>query len=157
MKKILLTLSISLFMISCSTRLHDFTLISTKNIELNQLTNLKKSEKRVSDEDKTHIIILIPTKQAKIENVIDKIIENSPGCIALLDVVIYSKFWYIPYVYGQQKFVVEATPLINGDYNSITSNLPNYGKVYLSKKGEIEKMVSISENEFNTEKDLILK
>ncbi|MGY5353431.1 hypothetical protein [Wenyingzhuangia sp. IMCC45467] len=157
MKKKLLIISLSLFLVSCSQRLHDFTLISTKNIELNELNNLRKSEKRISNEDKTHVIVFIPTKQTKIENAIDKIIENTPGCIALLDVVIHSKFWWIPYIYGQQKFVVEATPLIKENYNSTTSNLPNFGKIYLTKEGNIEKIVSISESEFNIEKNKMIE
>jgi hypothetical protein len=45
-----------------------------------------------------------------------------------LDGVVYSKFWFIPYVYGEQKIVVEAT-LIDTTLNA-KKKLPKYGKIF---------------------------
>jgi hypothetical protein len=49
-----------------------------------------------------------------------------------LDGVVYSKFWFIPYVYGEQKIVVEATPMDTTFQNA--KKLPKYGKIFDKKR-----------------------
>jgi hypothetical protein len=43
----------------------------------------------------------------------DNAIESVPGAVALLDGVLNHNFWYIPYIYGQESYDVEGTPLID--------------------------------------------
>lgn len=129
----------------CVTRLADFTLISTKNIDLTRGASFKRAQSRVTGEDSVCIIIIIPTGVPNMKTAIDKAIESVPGAIALLDGVLSQKVWYIPYIFGKSSFVVEGTPLIDPallttsklQSNRIISRLDGKGNVietkYLSK------------------------
>jgi hypothetical protein len=153
MKKLSIVLFASIILTSCSQNLFNFTIVSTKNIELEKLSSLEKSSERTKGEDKTSIIIIIPTRKIKIDQAISNTIDGIPGCVALLDGVVYSKFWYIPYIYGEQKIVIEATPLVDPSIATSSKTLPKYGKIFLDKKGDIKSIESISEVDFAFEKN----
>jgi hypothetical protein len=131
-------------------------LISTKNIDLEKLSSLKKSNKKTEGEDKASVIVFIPTRTIKIDQAITNTIDGIPGCVALLDGVVYSKVWWIPYIYGEQKIVIEATPLIDPTIKSTTTSFIEFGKVILDKNGEIKLFYSISKDEFESEKNQII-
>jgi hypothetical protein len=154
MKKTLFAISISIILTSCSQSIFNFTLISTKNIEIEKLSFLKKSSEKAKGEDKAHIIVVIPSKTVKIDQAITNTIDKIPGCIALVDGVVTSKLWYIPYLYGQQRIVIEATPLIDTSLVK-SSKLTKYGKIFLNKKGEIKSFQAISDVEFLNQKNKI--
>ncbi|MCX6967266.1 MAG: hypothetical protein NTZ46_05700 [Verrucomicrobia bacterium] len=97
----------------CTTRLTDFTIISTKNVDLSVIGRAKRGAARVEGKDLAHIIIFIPTGVPNMKEAIDRAIESVPGAVALVDGVLYQKFFWIPYIYGQTAYVVEGTPLIN--------------------------------------------
>lgn len=153
MKKIVLNILTCIILTSCSQNLFNFTIISTKNISIERLSLLEKSSEKTIGEDKTNIIILVPTRKTKIDKAITNTIDGIPGCVALLDGVVYSKLWYIPYIYGRQKYVVEATPLIDTSIDKSLKLLPKYGKILLDKNGKIKSMKSISKEEFAFEKN----
>jgi hypothetical protein len=157
MKKLSIAVILSMILTSCSQNLFNFTIVSTKNIELEKLSSLKKSSEKTSDEDKSSIIIIVPTRKVKIDQAISNTIDGIPGCVALLDGVVYSKFWFIPYIYGEQKIVVEATPLIDSTISISTQKLPKYGKIFLDKKGNIKSIESISDVNFAFESGKIKK
>jgi hypothetical protein len=157
MKKLSISIFISVVLTSCSHNLFNFTIVSTKNIELEKLSSLQKSSEKITGEDKSSIIIIIPTRKIKIDQAISNTIDGIPGCVALLDGVVYSKFWFIPYVYGEQKIVVEATPLIDNTISKSQKKLPKYGKIFLDKKGNIKSIESISDANFAFESGNIKK
>jgi hypothetical protein len=97
----------------CTIRLTDFTMISTKNIELARAATFKRAANRTRGKDTTYIIVAVPTGQPNMKEAIDRAIESVPGAIALVDGVIYSTSWYIPMIYGENSYVVEGTPLID--------------------------------------------
>lgn len=97
----------------CTTRMVDFTTISTKNVDWSKAETFTRSPTRVEGRDTAHIIIFIPTGVPNMKEAIDRAIESKPGGVALVDGVVYSKFWWIPYIYGQTSYVVEGTPLID--------------------------------------------
>jgi hypothetical protein len=99
MKKLSITVILSILLTGCSQNLFNFTVVSTKNIELEKLSSLQKASEKARGEDKSSIIIIIPTRKVKIDQAISNTIDEIPGCIALLDGVVYSKFWFIPYIY----------------------------------------------------------
>lgn len=128
----------------CSVRLVDFTIISTKNIDLAKGASFKRGQLRVTGQDSVCIIIIIPTGVPNIKTAIDRAIQSVPGAVALLDGVVTSKMWYIPYIFGKSTYVVEGTPLIDPSIstaelqsNHIISRLDNKGNVveirYVSK------------------------
>ena len=104
-----------------------------------------------------HWIIFIPTGTVNIKEALDKAIESTPGCVALLDGVIYSKFWWIPYIYGQQSATIEGTPLIDPSLTYNTEDIPNYGKIELDKNGKIKSVEDISSTEYLALKNKIIK
>jgi len=99
--------------VGCTTRLVDFTMISTKNVDLTKGASFRRAQSRVEGIDKVSIIIIIPTGTPNMKEAIDRAIESVPGAVALMDGVVTQKLWYIPYIYGESMFIVEGTPLVD--------------------------------------------
>jgi hypothetical protein len=125
----------------CVTRLGAFTVISTKNIDWSRAAEYKRVNTRTSGEDICHIIIFIPTKgNITIEDAVDNAIESVPGAVALVDAVLRSRFFYIPYIYGQSAYVVDGSVLIDPKLASISDTSKYYalytndGKSYTQKE-----------------------
>jgi hypothetical protein len=104
---------IGLISTGCTTRIVDFTTISTKNVDWSKAPTFYRASARVEGKDTAHIIVFIPTGIPNMKEAIDRAIESKPGGVALVDGVVYSKFWYIPYIYGRSSYVVEGTSLID--------------------------------------------
>jgi hypothetical protein len=156
LKLMILSMTAILFS-SCSHRVLDFTLISSKNVDLSKAASFLRGKNRVEGKDKVHWIIIIPTGTVNIKEAIDRAIESTPGCVALLDGVIYTKFWWIPYIYGQQSATIEGTPLIDPSLAYNPTEIPTYGKIELNKKGEIKSVENILSTEYYALKDKIVK
>lgn len=131
----------------CTTRLMDFTLISSKNIELSRFDSFHIGKTRARGRDVAHIIIFIPTGMPNPKEALDRAIESIPGAVALLDGVILQSFWYIPYIYGQQKFIVEGTPLIDPKLASASME-GNYFVTHLDKDGKVRETKRVSRAEY---------
>ncbi|MDI1291474.1 MAG: hypothetical protein PSV18_01865 [Methylobacter sp.] len=112
MKKTLVILAM-LLSTGCSQRIADFTIMSSKNIDLSRGADFKRSPTRVKGEDKKSIIILFPTGRPDVKQAMDNAIESVPGAVALMDGVATSHIWYIPYIYGEASIEIEGTPLID--------------------------------------------
>ena len=135
--------------IGCVTRLVDFTIISTKNIDLARGADFKRGPSRVQGEDKVSIIIFIPTGTPNIKTAIDKAIQSVPGAVALLDGVVSAKGWWIPYIYGESSYVVEGTPLI--DAKLVSAKLQSSFIISrLNKKGDVIETKYVSKDEYNS-------
>lgn len=107
------------FLSGCATRLTDFTVISSKNVELSQLGNYQRVPARVKGEDTIHIISFIPTGlYPDAKAALDKAIETQPGGVALVDGVITKRWFYIPLIYGRDRYEVEGTLLVDTRFNS---------------------------------------
>ena len=114
MKKSYLISSVAALLLfpSCTTRLTDFTVISTKSIDLNQSGKYKKSSQRVTGEDKKSIVVVIPTGTPSAKEAVDQAIESVPNGVALVDGVLTHKWFYIPYIYGESSYIAEGTVLV---------------------------------------------
>jgi hypothetical protein len=159
MKKKILFISCVMLLIlnSCTNRILDFTLISSKNVDLSRGASFVRGNNRIEGQDKVHWIICFPTKQLDIKEAIDKAIESTPGCVALLDGVIYTNFWWIPYIYGQQTATIEGTPLIDTSLTLNSIEIPTYGQINLDKNGEIENVMCITATEYFMAREKIVK
>ena len=113
MKKMLFLGLLTILLSGCTTRLTDFTIISTKNIDLTRGAEFTRSDKRVEGEDTKHIIIFIPTGVPSPKEAADKAIESTPGAVALLDGVLEHEFFYFPYIFGYSTYRIKGTPLID--------------------------------------------
>jgi hypothetical protein len=138
----------------CVTRLVDFTIISTKNIDLAKGASFERGKSRVEGEDNVYIIIFIPTGTPNIKEAVDRAIESVPGAIALLDGVLYSKAWWIPYIFGKSTYVVEGTPLIDPSLASAKLQ-SNYIISILDKKGNVIETKYVSKAEYESIKKKI--
>jgi len=102
---------------SCTRRLTDFTVISTKNIPIGEgvHTDFQKGTKRVKGTDVSHTVLFLPLGFPNMKEAIDKAIEEIPGAIGLVDGVVKSSGWTC-LLYGQNKYIVEGTPLFPTNY-----------------------------------------
>ena len=128
----------TLFLTGCTTRVTDFTVISTKNVDLNS-KSLKRGSERVTGEDPVYIIILFATGVSNLKEAIDDAIEKVPGAVALVDGVVSFSSFYLPPLFGRSTYVVEGTPLID---QNIVSSLPS--KYIISKYNEDSKEYEVS-------------
>jgi len=159
MKKnvILLLVCATFIFSSCTYHIFDFTIISTKNIDLSKGATFERDKQRIEGVDMVHWIIIIPNGDPHIQEAIDRAIESIPGCVALLDGVVSGKWWYIPYIYGQQSFIVEGTPLIDPSLVFNPDDIPTYGKIEVEKNGEIKSIKNITSTEYLALKNKIVK
>lgn len=155
--KFVLLVIVAIVFSSCTHRVFDFTLISSKNVDLSKGATFEKGKQRVEGIDLAHWIIVFPTGSVNIKEALDKAIESTPGCVALLDGVVFSKFWWIPYIYGQQSIIIEGTPLIDPSLASNYNNTPKFEKIEMDKNGEIKSVEKISTNEYLALKGKIVK
>ena len=152
MKKKITLLFLSMLLVvifsGCTTRLGDFTVISTKSIDWGNVDKFKRGTDQVTGEDKLHIIIFVPTKFAiNMEEAVDNAIESVPGAIAITDAVVYYRYWWIPYIYGQMGYVVEGTPLIDTSLLAASEDSgEGYFVSYVDKQGnQVTKAVTEKE------------
>ena len=98
----------------CTTiqRITDFTVISTKNIDLSRMGEYTRGKDRVTGEDKIMIIIFPMGSYPTVKEAIDIAVESVPGCVGLVDGVVSSKrFWFI--IGAEFSYIAEGTPLID--------------------------------------------
>jgi len=112
-----------LFIVGCSTRYGALTVATTKNIDIN-MAQFEKVQDGVTGKSTKPIIIFIPTGTPSIEDAIDAALQEVGGDI-MQNVVIYYKWFYIPYVYGEYTFEVKGDvwKLKNTDTGSIDSKV----------------------------------
>jgi hypothetical protein len=133
----------------CVTRLGDFTLISTKNIDLTRGASFTRAQSRVTGEDSVAIIIFIPTGVPNMKTAIDKAIESVPGAVALLDGVLSYKSFYL-LLFGQYGYIVEGTPLIDPALTA-HSGLPSNRIISrLDKKGNVVETKYVTKAEYDS-------
>ncbi|HIT15414.1 MAG TPA: LysM peptidoglycan-binding domain-containing protein [Candidatus Avimuribaculum pullicola] len=111
-KNIILTLlcACCLLTISCTRRIVDFTVISSKNVPISDNgIQMKKADSRVKGVDGKWIVLgfggFPDMKEA-----IDDAIEQYPGAVALSDGVVRQKSWNV-ILFGKNKYIVEGTPV----------------------------------------------
>jgi hypothetical protein len=132
----------------CKTRFVDFTIISTKNIDLSKAGTFQKGSTRSEGVDKTYIIIFIPTGAPNLKEAIDRAIESVPGAVALLDGVVDQGFFYFPYIYGEAAYTVEGTALIDPALVPGHAKGPAYIITSLDRSGKPASSRQVSQSEF---------
>lgn len=115
MRRILLIMAAVTLLLctGCTQRLLDFTIISSKNVDLSRADSWEHVSWRVKGTDTAHWILIFPTGIPDAKEAMDRAIESQPGAVALVDGVVSFKSWIIPFIYGQQKYIVEGSPLID--------------------------------------------
>lgn len=131
----------------CTTRLVDFTMISTKNVDWSKAATFQRAKTRVEGVDMVKIIIFIPTGVPNMKEAIDRAIEGVPGGVALVDGVLSQKAWIIPLIYGESGFVIEGTPLIDPTLAS-TQVEGAYVLSRLNRAGDVAELRYVTEAEY---------
>ena len=107
--KHLLLAGFALLAVSCTTRVADLTVASTKNMDLKHTAGYTTTYNvRSKGEDKKHVTGIPDMKEA-IDNAIEK---NGPNCVGLANATLERKWFYIPFIYGQESFVAEGDPIM---------------------------------------------
>lgn len=106
LKSFVVAFAMVTFLGGCTTRLVDFTAISTKNVKV---PGGDAKGKRVSGEDCVWIVYM-PLGVPNMKEAIDRAIESAgPEYDALIDGVVYQTQWWA--FIGQMCFKVEGTPI----------------------------------------------
>jgi hypothetical protein len=107
-------LACSVFTVSCTQRILEFTIVSTRNIDLSRVGEFTRSNRVARGRDIVHWIIIFPTSftgQPQLMPAIERAIRSVPGCVALIDGRVSESSWW--FIYGQDSYIVEGTPLID--------------------------------------------
>ncbi len=99
--KLTLVILIGLTIVGCTTRMGDFTLLSTKNVDLSRLSTFERSQRQ---EGKDIKVFSIPS----MEEAVDQAIEAEVGCIALIDATIAQEVGFFT-----QGWVIEGDCLVD--------------------------------------------
>jgi hypothetical protein len=92
----------------CTVRHGDFSVVSNKLIDVNNFDLGSTSKaKHVVGKDLSHIIVLFPTGLPTLEGAIDAALLKGEGDV-VTNAVVSSGGWYIPYIYGQNYWIVEG-------------------------------------------------
>lgn len=154
-KLLVLTMIFSL-LFGCTQRMVDFTIISTKNVDLSRAETFQRGKMRIKGEDVAHMILYFPIGTPNIKQAIDKALQSIPGAVALVDGVVYYKSWWA-ILYGQLIYIVEGTPLIDPSVAlNGTLNL-DYSVLKYDRNGNVKENKSISEIEYIVLKAKVLK
>ncbi len=101
--------SMLLFLLSlaaCKTETMHFTAISTHSIDSSRSIDSAQIIKNVRGTDLQHLIIFIPTGlYPNIQQAVDAALKENDADM-LINVSAYRRFFWIPYIYGQNKYVV---------------------------------------------------
>lgn len=100
----------SVFLSGCTTRLVDFTVISSKNIDMTRSSEFVRDNNRVEGSD-TIPIIIFPIGMPNAKEAMDKAIQSTPGCVGLMDGVLEQEFF--SFLFGYAKYRVKGTCLID--------------------------------------------
>lgn len=152
---LLLIISISIFT-SCSYRVVDFTIISTKNIDLTRAGTFQRGKTRNEGKDVAHIILYFPLGRPSMKEAIDKALEKTSGAVALVDGVVYSSGWWA-ILYGQDILIVEGTPLIDPSLAMNNGVIPDYSIIKMDKQGKVKDFKEISKNAYLAIKSGVVK
>lgn len=101
---------------ACSSKMTDFTILSTNNVDLRQAENLKTLPNKVEGSDSTYTFLFIPFGSRNIEDAIKDALEQTPGAVALVDGRIEkTRFWFpVPWIlFDKASYVVTGKPVVD--------------------------------------------
>ncbi|GFO55659.1 hypothetical protein GMSM_26660 [Geomonas sp. Red276] len=113
MKKLVWLAALAMFatsMTGCTQRITDFTIISSKNVDLSNAAQFKRDINRIEGTD-TKPIIIFPIGIPNAKEAMDNAIQRVPGCVALVDGVLEHEFF--SFLFGYTRYRVKGTCLID--------------------------------------------
>jgi hypothetical protein len=114
---------------SCATQVSYFNVISTRYVDWDRADEFIRGDKPVRGEDIAKIIVLVPSRaEVSLDVAVDKALQQIPGAIALVDVRVSYKYFYVPLIYGEMGYIVEGRVLIDPLVQA--KNTPNHPLFY---------------------------
>lgn len=110
---ILITFIIILFALGCTHRIGDFTIISTKNVNMNA-PHYFYNNKQVTGEDKKLLILGASVGTPDLKEAIDNALEQTNGAVALTNVKLRYKYWHL-ILFGFHGYEAVGNPVFEGD------------------------------------------
>lgn len=95
----------------CAHRVGDFTVASTKNMDIKDTLHRVDESERLVDRDTAHIIFFFPTGIPNMKEAMDNAIEQRQGAVGLSNVTVKRGGFWIPFLYGQDYFEIEGNPV----------------------------------------------
>lgn len=92
----------------CTARVGNFTLISTKNVDLSDASIDTKHGKRITEDDCAPVVLIFPIGRPDLKEAVDNALEEGRGNL-MVDQVSYYRSWYIPLIFGLRCMVAEGT------------------------------------------------
>ena len=87
---------ILLMLSSCSVRVADLTLVSTKNIDLSDTQlDARKGQRQTGEDCRFNLLGLIPFGIPNLEEAIDKALEKGKGNVMVDEVTEYENIWVV--------------------------------------------------------------
>jgi len=132
----------------CTHRLLDFTVLSSKNLDVAKMSQLERAGARQTGKDTTYVIIFIPIGLPDLKGAIDRALEKVPGAVALADGVVRAKsMWFV--LFGFNSIIVEGTPLIDPTLLRSGDTRPSDFMVsYIDPASKDSRVAYLSEPEF---------
>lgn len=112
----LLAVSLAVMLSACSSKMTDFTILSTNNVDLRQAEKLKTLPNKVEGSDSTYTFLFIPFGSRNIEEAIKDALEQTPGAVALVDgQILKTRSWFpVPWIlYDKASYVVTGKPVVD--------------------------------------------
>jgi hypothetical protein len=105
-----MAMCLQLFAAGCATRLGDFTVLATKNVNLARFNSEKaENSPEVTGYDSKPVIFIFSTGQPNLKEAVDRA-EESGDAMALTNVVVYrTDYWAI--FFGDHRFDVKGNPI----------------------------------------------
>lgn len=155
-KVTLLTILSVLMLFGCTHRMIDFTIISSKNIDLSRAAEFTRGIERVKGKDTAYIILFIPTGAPHLKEAVDRAIEKVPGAVALVDGVVSHQSWHV-LLMGAKSYIVEGSPLIDKSLISGKELPSNYMVSYYDHSRKEQRLVYLTKAEYWNVKTAIQK
>jgi hypothetical protein len=93
----------------CSTTLGDFTVLSSKNVDLSNFnTEAGEKNRQVVGEDMKSMVVFFPTGEPNMKEACDRALENGDA-YALTNARLRQKGWW--FIYGEFGFEVAGNPV----------------------------------------------
>ena len=119
-KMIFITLIIlTICLTGCSQNMGTFTIISTRPIDWTRTPHWEISNQVVKGQDLAHVIIIIPTKlSCSISGAVNNALRQIPGAVAMVNATVHYRFFYIPFIYGQEGYIVRGRIIYDSDFTN---------------------------------------
>lgn len=141
----------------CSSHVANFSIVSTKGVNLRSWAASKRGDSPVTGNAIAHIIVIFPIGKANISDAIDKALASVPGAVALVDAKVTYRTFALPPMppsaYTQNAYLVEGVPLILTNKPAADKSTPetaNHFVVRFDHVIEAFKATSLTPAEFKT-------